>query len=66
MSIRRDRTTKPPAAASPPPVNERAEVETMLRRLEELRRIASSTELRSAYQTAIAGLNGVIYRLLRR
>jgi hypothetical protein len=33
------------------------------RRLEELRRIASNSELRSAYQTAISGLNGVIYRL---
>jgi hypothetical protein len=33
------------------------------RRLEELRRIASNSELRSAYQTAIGSLNGVIYRL---
>ena len=35
----------------------------MLRRLEELRRAASNSELRGAYQAAIDSLDGVIYRL---
>jgi hypothetical protein len=40
----------------------------MLKRLEELRRIASNSELRGAYQAAIDSLDGVLYRLamLRR
>jgi hypothetical protein len=47
----------------PPPENERAEIETMLRRLEELRRTAGNSDLRSAYETAIGSLDGVVYRL---
>ena len=35
----------------------------MLKRLEELRRAASNSELRAAYQSAIDGLDGVLYRL---
>jgi hypothetical protein len=35
----------------------------MLKRLEELRRAASNSELRAAYQAAIDGLDGVLYRL---
>ena len=35
----------------------------MLKRLEELRRAASNSELRAAYQAAIDGLDGVVYRL---
>ena len=35
----------------------------MLKRLEELRRAASNSELRAAYRTAIDGLDGVLYRL---
>ena len=35
----------------------------MLKRLEELRRAASNSELRAAYQAAIEGLDGVLYRL---
>ena len=35
----------------------------MLKRLEELRRAASNGELRAAYQAAIDGLDGVLYRL---
>jgi hypothetical protein len=35
----------------------------MLRRLEELRRAASNSDLRSAYETAIGSLDGVAYRL---
>jgi hypothetical protein len=54
-----------PAGVSlaPPPANEQAEIETMLKRLEELRRAASNSELRAAYQAAIDGLDGVLYRL---
>jgi hypothetical protein len=64
MPIRRNRTPKPSSASPPPPPeNERAEIETMLRRLEELRRTASNSELRSAYQAAIGRLDGVAYRL---
>jgi hypothetical protein len=64
MPSRRVRTPKPPGASpAPPPENEKAEIQAILRRLEELRRTASNSELRSAYQTAISGLNGVIYRL---
>jgi hypothetical protein len=58
------RTPKPSSASpSPPPENERAEIEAMLRRLEELRRAASNSDLRSAYETAIGSLDGVAYRL---
>jgi hypothetical protein len=35
----------------------------MLRRLEELRRTASNSELRRAYEMAIGSLDGVVYRL---
>ena len=35
----------------------------MLKRLEELRRAAGNSELRAAYQAAIDGLDGVLYRL---
>ncbi|HEY2638352.1 MAG TPA: hypothetical protein VGI66_00510 [Streptosporangiaceae bacterium] len=64
MPIRRIRTPKPPGASPPsPPGNERAEIETMLRRLEELRRASRSNDLRGAYQVAINGLDGVAYRL---
>jgi hypothetical protein len=35
----------------------------MLRRLDELRRAASNSELRAAYQGAIEGLDAVAYRL---
>jgi hypothetical protein len=49
--------------AKTPPGNERAEVETMLRRLTELRRAASNSVLRGAYQAAIEGLDAVVYRL---
>jgi hypothetical protein len=51
------------ASPPPPPENEKAEMETMLRRLEELRRAASNNDLRSAYETAIGSLDGVVYRL---
>ena len=51
------------ASLAPPPANEQAELETMLKRLEELRRAASNNELRAAYQAAIDGLDGVLYRL---
>ena len=44
-------------------MSERAEIETMLRRLEELRRASHSNDLRGAYQVAINGLDGVAYRL---
>jgi hypothetical protein len=50
-------------AGKPPTENEQAEIETMLKRLEELRRAASNSELRAAYQAAIDGLDGVLYRL---
>ena len=50
-------------AGKPPTENEQAEIETMLKRLEELRRAASNNELRAAYQAAIDGLDGVLYRL---
>jgi hypothetical protein len=61
--IRRDRTPKPSSASPPPPPeNERAEIETMLRQLEQLRRAASES-LRSAYEAAIGSLDGVVYRL---
>jgi hypothetical protein len=61
MPIRSDRTPKPPSASpSPPPENERAEIETMLHRLEELRRMASNSDLRSAYEMAIGSLDGVV------
>ena len=39
---------QPSASPSPPPENERAEIETILRRPEELRRTASNSDLRSA------------------
>jgi hypothetical protein len=52
-----------PSRSSPPRGTERAEIETMLRRLEELRRAASNSELRGAYQAAIGGLDAVVYRL---
>ena len=51
------------ASLAPPPANEQAEIETMLKRLEELRRAASNNELFAAYQAAIDGLDGVLYRL---
>jgi hypothetical protein len=51
------------ASPPPPPENEKAEIQAMLRRLEELRRTASNSELRRAYQAAIDSLDGVIYRL---
>jgi len=35
----------------------------MLRRLEELRRAASNSDLRRAYETAIGSLDAVVYRL---
>jgi len=35
----------------------------MLKRLEELRRAPGNSELRAAYQAAIGGLDGVLYRL---
>ena len=58
------------ASTSPAPSsgNERAEIETMLKRLEELRRAASNSELRGAYAVAIDTLDAVLYRLamLRR
>jgi hypothetical protein len=58
------RTPKPSSASPPPPPeNERAEIEAMLRRLEELRRMASNSDLRGAYQAAIGSLDGVVYRL---
>ena len=47
----------------PPPAIEQAEIETMLKRLEELRRADNNSELRAAYQAAIDGLDGVLYRL---
>jgi hypothetical protein len=59
MSIRARKT---PAAPSPSG-NERAEIETILRRLEELRRMASNSDLRGAYEAAIGSLDGVVYRL---
>ena len=46
-----------------PPGSERAEIETMQRRLEELRRVASSNDLRAAYLTAIYTLDAVVYHL---
>jgi len=54
-----------PSGASPqtPPANERAEVETMARRREELRRAASNSVLRGAYLVAIEALDAVVYRL---
>ena len=61
MSVR---ARKPAGAASQSaPATEKAEIETMLRRLEEMRRAASNSELRSAYQAAIGSLDGVAYRL---
>jgi hypothetical protein len=58
------RAPKPSSSSSPPPPeNERAEIETMLRRLEQLRRAASNSDLRSAYEAAIGSLDGVVYRL---
>ena len=64
MPSRRVRPPKPAGASlAPPPANEQAEIETMLKRLEELRRAASNSELRAAYQAAIDGLDGVLYRL---
>jgi hypothetical protein len=35
----------------------------MLRRLEELQRAASNSDLRRAYETAIGSLDAVVYRL---
>ena len=71
MPIRRDRVSKPKpfdASPPPPPGNEGSEIETMLRRLEELRRAASNRELRGAFAAAIDALDAVLYRLamLRR
>jgi hypothetical protein len=64
MPSRRVPPPKPAGASlAPPPANEQAEIETMLKRLEELRRAASNSELRAAYQAAIDGLDGVLYRL---
>ena len=63
MPTRRVRAPKPGGASLAPPANEQAEIETMLKRLEELRRAASNSELRAAYQAAIDGLDGVLYRL---
>jgi hypothetical protein len=64
MPSRRVRAPKPPGASlAPPPANEQAEIETMLKRLEELCRAASNSELRAAYQAAIEGLDAVAYRL---
>jgi hypothetical protein len=64
MPSRRARPPKPPGASlAAPTANEQAEIETMLKRLEELRRAASNSELRAAYQAAIDGLDGVLYRL---
>jgi hypothetical protein len=40
-----------------------AEVEAMLRRLEELRPAASNGDLRRAYEAAIGSLDAVVYRL---
>ena len=58
------RAPSPPGASPPSPQgDERAEIETMLRRLEELRRAASNSDLRSAYEAAIGSLDGVVYRL---
>ena len=53
------------AAGAPPlpPGNDRAEVEAMARRLEELRRAAGNSQLRAAYEAAIYGLDAVLYRL---
>jgi hypothetical protein len=63
MASRRLRPPKPADASLAPPSNERAEIETMARRLEELRRSASNSVLRGAYQVAIEALDGVVYRL---
>jgi hypothetical protein len=63
MPSRGVRPPKPAGASLSPPANEQAEIETMLKRLEELRRAASNSELRAAYQAAIDGLDGVLYRL---
>ena len=49
MPTRRVRAAKPPTAPPSPSDNEQAEIETMLKRLEELRRAASNSELRAAY-----------------
>jgi hypothetical protein len=59
------RARKPPSASpqAPPPASERAEVETIVRRLEELRRAASNSVLRDTYQRAIEALDAVVYRL---
>jgi len=54
------------ASASPAPSSgrsERAEVEAMAHRLEELRQAAGNGELRAAYRAAVEGLDGVLYRL---
>ena len=61
MSVR----ARKAASASPAPSseNERAEIEAMARRLEELRRAASNSVLRGAYRVAIEGLDAVVYRL---
>ena len=58
MAIRAPKASS--ASPPPPPENERAEIETMLRRL---RRTASNSDLRSAYETATGSLDGVVYRL---
>jgi hypothetical protein len=63
MAIRRIRARKPGTFPPPPPANEWAEVEAMLRRLEELHRAASNSDLRRAYETAIGSLDAVVYRL---
>ena len=64
MPSRHVRPPKPSGASlAPPAANEQAEIEAMLKRLEELRRAAGNSELRAAYQAAIDGLDGVLYRL---
>jgi len=64
MPSHRVRPPKPAGASlSPPPANEQADIETMLKRLDELRRAAGNGELRAAHQAAIDGLDGVLYRL---
>jgi hypothetical protein len=63
MPSRGVRPPKPAGASLSPPANEQAEIETMLKRLDELRRAASNSELRAAYQAAIDGLDGVLYHL---
>jgi hypothetical protein len=63
MPSRRLRPPKPADDSLAPPSNERAEIETMARRLEELRRSASNSVLRGAYEVAVEALDAVVYRL---